>query len=74
MQYLIKDIVVERPEGRTISEESPKYSSGSNGVAERGVQEIEGKIRALYIGLKQRLGGDIDARQRILAFAPVYAS
>ena len=50
MQYLIKDIVAERPEGRTILEESPKYSSGSNGVAERGVQEIEGKIRALYIG------------------------
>ena len=74
MQYLIKDIVAERPEGRTILEESPKYSSGSNGVAERGVQEIEGKIRALYIGLKQRLGGDIDARERILAFAFDYAT
>ena len=74
MQYLIRDIVSERSEGRTVLKESPKYSSGSNGVAERGVQEIEGKIRALYIGLEERLGLDIDACERIMAFAPDYAA
>ena len=34
-QYLVKDIVDTRKEGRTIVEESPVKSSGSNGVVER---------------------------------------
>ena len=36
IRVLIADIVEEREEGRTIVEESPKGSSGSNGVVERG--------------------------------------
>ena len=42
VQYLIKDLLDSRREGNTIVEESPSTSSGSNGIAERGVQEIEG--------------------------------
>ena len=40
-----------RPEGRTITEAAPKYSKGSNGEAERAVQEVEGAIRAVVIAL-----------------------
>ena len=43
IQYLIQDIIDTRKEGRTVIEESPVRSSGSNGVGERGVQEIEGE-------------------------------
>ena len=36
------------PEGRTIVEEAPKQSKGSNGVVERAAQEIERGMRALF--------------------------
>ena len=54
IQSLIKDLIDTRKEGKTIPEESPVRSSGSNGVVERGVQEIEGGIRALLLGLQER--------------------
>ena len=41
IEHLIKDIIQERQEVRTIPEESLVKSSGSNGIIERGVQEIE---------------------------------
>ena len=41
MKYLVNDLLEQRREGRTIVEEAPKKSSGSNGVVERGVQELE---------------------------------
>ena len=36
--------------------------------------EIEGRIRALYLGLEDCLGIKIDARERILTFMPEYAA
>ena len=74
IQYLIKELVEARADGKTVVEESPVKSSGSNGVAERGVQEIEGEIRALFIGLQERLGRKLDARERIVAFILEYAA
>jgi hypothetical protein len=42
IKCLIEDIVAAREEGRTVTEESPVQSSGSNGIVERAVQTIEG--------------------------------
>ena len=67
IKYLIKELVDGRAEGKTIVGEAPVKSSGSNGVVERGVQEIEGEIRALFLGLQERLGRKRDARERIVA-------
>ena len=36
IEFLVKELVEARPEGRTIVEESPKESKGSNGDVERG--------------------------------------
>ena len=72
--YLVEDIIDARKEGRTVIEESPVQSSGSNGVVERGVQEIEGGIRALLLGLQERIKRKIDARERIISFMPEYAA
>ena len=48
IQLLIKEVVEARAEGKTLVEESPvkltASSSGSAGVVERAVQEMEGKI------------------------------
>ena len=78
IQLLIKEVVEARAEGKTLVEESPvKFtasSSGSAGVVERAVQEMEGKIRAIFLGLEERLGRQLDARERIVAFIPEYAA
>ena len=47
-------------------------SSGSNGVVERAVQEVEGDMRALLLGLESRVGFQIDARRPILTFLPAW--
>ena len=47
IKELIREIQKSRPEGKTVVEESPVKNSGSNGVVERGVQEVEGKMRAV---------------------------
>ena len=43
IQTWVKDLVAARAEGRTIVEESPVKSSGSNGRVERAVQTLEGR-------------------------------
>ena len=63
-----------RESGRPILEEPPIKSSGSNGVVERGIQGVEGHVRAIFLALQGRLGRKIDARQRIVNFIPEYAS
>ena len=46
IEYLIKGIVEQRPEGRTIVEEAAlqgrEENKGGNGIVERAVQEVEG--------------------------------
>ena len=71
---VIEDLIEERIEGGTIIEESPVKSSGSTGIVEKGVQDIEGRIRSLFLGLEQRIGRSLDARERIVAFIPDYAA
>ena len=57
-----------------IPEHSLAYNPQSNGVVERGVQEIEGALRAGYLSLQERLGRRLDARERIVAFLPEYVA
>ena len=63
IQYLLEDDRDQRPEGRTIPEESSVKSNRSNGMVERGIQEIQGGIRALLSGLQERIGRKIDASE-----------
>ena len=42
IKTLVEDIVNAREDGRTLVEESPVQSSGSNGVVERAAQGVEG--------------------------------
>ena len=72
IQGLIKDIVGERAEGRTVLEESPVKSSGSNGVVERSVWDIEGQVRALFLALEERMNRTVDTRERIVTFMSEY--
>jgi hypothetical protein len=75
--YLVKDIVAERGNEagcRTIVEESPVRSHGSNGVVERAVQTIEGQIRVMKLALEDRIGRAVDAEAPVVTFMAEYAS
>ena len=74
MQYIIKDLVETREEGRSVLEESPVKSSGSNGIVERAVQSIEGHVRAIFLAFQDRLGMKVDTRERVVTFIPEYAA
>jgi hypothetical protein len=73
IEFLMKELVEARPEGRTILEEAPKESKGSNGDVEKGFPEVEGQIRVLFLALQVKIGRTLDARERIVAFFPEYA-
>ena len=69
-----RDLSEAREDGRTILEESPVKSSGSNGRAERAVQTLEGQIRVLLLSLEARVGQKVDAREPIVSYMPEYAA
>ena len=71
---LAEDVVKAREEGRTVVEESPKQSSGSNGVVERAVQEVEGQMRALLLAVEARLGEEIKPTEPLAQFIPEFAA
>ena len=48
-------------------------SRGSNGIAERAVQTIEGQIREMKLALEERVGQKIDAEANVVAFMAEYA-
>eukprot|EP00973_Karenia_brevis_P023825 3286154-Karenia_brevis.AAC.1 len=56
----------ERHACRTVVEEAPKKVKGSNGVVERAVQEIEGRIRAISLNFEERMNREINAKERIV--------
>ena len=56
------------------SKQKPGDTKGSHGVAERGVQEIEGRIRAILTSFGERLGHRVNAKERSIAFIPEYAA
>ena len=43
-EFIIKEVVRDRENGRAIVEESLVQSRGSLGIAERTAQEVEGKV------------------------------
>ena len=74
IKYFVKDFIEARVEGKTIPEESPVGSSGSNGRVERGVQSIEGQLRALLLAFEGRIGRRLDVQEKIVMFMPEYAA
>ena len=68
IKYVVDDIVQSRDEGRTIIENAPKKwsneaNSGSNGIVERAVQDIECHVRAIFLSLQERPGGKLDSHK-----------
>eukprot|EP00973_Karenia_brevis_P041884 5797802-Karenia_brevis.AAC.1 len=74
MRVLVRSIQEERGEGKAVVEEAPKKVKGSNGIVERAVQEIEGRIRVILLSLEERLGREVNPKERRVAFIPAYAA
>ena len=71
---LVGAIVRIRPNVETFHEQSPVGSSASNGVAERGVQTLEGQIRVLKDALENRWRLKIGEEHKVLAWLTEYAA
>eukprot|EP00973_Karenia_brevis_P015043 2053639-Karenia_brevis.AAC.1 len=56
MKLLIKSIQEERNDCKTVVEEAPKKVKGNNGIVERAVREIEGRIRAIFVESGGKIG------------------
>eukprot|EP00973_Karenia_brevis_P067966 9455799-Karenia_brevis.AAC.1 len=70
----VKYVKEERHEVKPVVEEPPKKVKGSNGVVERAVQDIEGRIRAILLSLEERMNREINAKERIVVFMPACAA
>ena len=56
LQDLVREIARARAPAKTIPEQSPIKSSGSNGHVERAIQAVEGQIRVIKDALETKVG------------------
>ena len=52
--------------------ESPEQSSGSSGVVERAVQEVEGQMRALLLAVETRRREELQSAEPLAHFIPEF--
>ena len=71
---LVSDVSKNRTGAKTLVEESPKRSSGSNGVVERAVQTCEGFIRSMKSQLGERYMVRIAAEHPVVAWMRSHAA
>jgi hypothetical protein len=74
IKCLVEVLVAAREDGRTVVEESPVKSSGSNGIVERSVQTIEGKMRSILLASEERIGEEISPTEPVAQFIPEFAA
>jgi hypothetical protein len=74
IRFLVDDVCKARTGAKTIPEESPVASKGSNGIVERAVQTIEGQIRALKSQLDERYKIKIDVEHLVVTWLVDYAA
>ena len=53
---------------------APRYDSGANGLAERGVQAAEGMTRTLKLELEDKIGGRIPADHPVISWMVRHAA
>jgi hypothetical protein len=73
IKFLVDDICTARTGARTMSEQAPKRSKGSNGIVERAVQSVEQYLRTLKSALDERVGVRIDTKHPVLTWLCEYA-
>ena len=74
IKFLVADVLKLRTGAKTMVEEAPKKSSGSNSFVERAVQTCEGYIRSLKSQLDERYAVKIDIGHPIVTWLCEYAT
>ena len=74
VKAVIDAVIRARGNSPTMPEHSPVRSSGSNGIIERGIKEVQGQLRAMKSALDARLGSDIRGTSNILPWMVEYGS
>ena len=74
MKSVIDAVVRARRDAPTMPEFSAARSSGSNGVIEREIKEVQGQLRAMKSALDTRVGVEIRSTSNILSWMVEYAS
>ena len=73
IKFLVDDVCMARTGARTIVEQAPVRSKGSNGVVERAVQTVEQYFRTLKSQLDERYGVRIDTKHPVLTWLCEYS-
>ena len=74
VQAVVAKLIKAREGLVALPENSPVRSSGSNGIIERAIKDVEGQIRAMKCALDKRLGIDIRGVSNILPWLVKCAS
>ena len=74
VKSVIDAVIRARRDAPTMPEYSPVRSSGSNGVIERGIKEVQGQLSAMKSALDTRVRVDIRGTSNILPWMVEYAS
>ena len=73
IKFLVDDVCMARTGARTIVEQAPKGSKGSNGIVERAVQSTEQYLRTLKSALDERMNVRIDTKHPVLTWLREFA-
>ena len=73
IKFLVDDVCMTRTGAKTIVEQVPVRSKGSNGVVERAVQTVEQYIRTLKSQLDERHGVKVDTKHPVLTWLCEYS-
>ena len=74
IKFLVDDVCMARTGARTIVEQFPGRSKGSNGIAERAVQSVEQYLRTLKSALDERMGVRTDTMHPVLTWLCEYGT
>ena len=71
----VRDNLAKLREGaRTVPEESPVKSSGSNGIVERAIQAVESQLRTMKMALEKRWGKSVPDNHPIVTWMVEYGA
>ena len=73
LQDLVREIGRARAPAKTIPEQSPVKSSGSNGHVERAIQAVEGQIRVIKDALEAKIKVKVPANHDVVAWLVEFA-
>jgi len=68
LKSVLEEVIKLRGSDRTIPEFSPTGESQANGLAERGVQTVEGLVRSHKLELEEKIGAKVSVQEPVVAW------